>query len=93
MRILLLTGGLLILAVSPLTAQEASDSTRVFAVPASTPAAPGSQELWVGGSNVVSWKVSGPEAVGIAGAALVGLGLCLVLKSAGNGWTGAVRSA
>jgi hypothetical protein len=48
MRILLLTGGLLILAAVPLAAQEASDSTRVFAVPATTPAAPNFQEMFVG---------------------------------------------
>jgi hypothetical protein len=32
MRIILMTGGLLILAAMPLAAQDASDSTRVFAV-------------------------------------------------------------
>ena len=48
MRIILITGGLYLLAAMPVAAQEASDSTRVFAVPATTPAAPNFQELFVG---------------------------------------------
>ena len=48
MRIILITGGLYLLAAMPVAAQEASDSTRVFAVPATTPAAPNFQELLVG---------------------------------------------
>jgi hypothetical protein len=40
MRILLLTGGLYLLAAMPVAAQEVADSTRVFAVPAGAPAAP-----------------------------------------------------
>ena len=44
MRIILITGGLYLLAATPVAAQEASDSTRVFPLPATTPAAPNLQE-------------------------------------------------
>ena len=77
MRILLITGGLYLLAVAPVTAQEATDSTRVLAVPASTPASPNMQELFVGAASM----------------ALVGLGLRAVQDSAGRGAGGALRCA
>lgn len=84
MRILLLSGGLYLLAVAPMAAQEASDSTRILAVPASTPAAPNLQQLYIGVANAASGALSGPGVVGIAGAALMGLCLCLALRAGGN---------
>lgn len=84
MRILLLTGGLCLLAAMPVAAQEASDSTRLFAVPATTPAAPNMQELFVGAADAVSGALTGPSTIGIAGAALVGLCLCGVRVAAGR---------
>lgn len=92
MRILLLTGGLYLLAAMPVAAQEASDSTRILAMPAGTPAAPSLQQLFVGVLNALSNAVSAPGIVGIAGAALVALGLCLMLRSAGQGSAGMFRT-
>jgi hypothetical protein len=48
MRIILISGGLYLLAAMPVAAQETSDSTRVFAVSATTPVAPNLQEMFVG---------------------------------------------
>jgi hypothetical protein len=92
MRIYLLTGGLVLLAAVPLAAQEATDSTRVFAVPASTPASPNVQELFIGAAAGVGTSTSG-SALGLAGAALAGLGLSLFGRGAGRGGMGALRGA
>lgn len=84
MRIILLTGGLYLLAAMPVAAQEASDSTGILVVPTTTPAAPGAQELFVGWADAVSRAVPTPGAMGIAGAALVGLCLFLAHRSRGS---------
>lgn len=82
MRILLLTGGLYLLAVAPVAAQEASDSTRILAMPASSPAAPNLQQLFIGAADAASGVRSIPgAAIGIAGAALVALCLCLASRA------------
>ncbi len=90
MRIYLLTGGLVLLAAVPLAAQEATDSTKVFVIPASTPASPGVQELFVGATQSID---IGRGELGLAGAALAGLSLSLLVRGAGRGGAGTLRSA
>ena len=92
MRIYLLTGGLVLLAAMPLAAQEATDSTRVFAVPASTPASPGVQELFIGAAQAIGTPDT-EQVLGIAGFTIAGLAITLLARGAGRGGVGVLRSA
>jgi hypothetical protein len=90
MRIRLIFGGIYLLAAMPVAAQEASDSTRILAVPHTTPAAPDMQELFVGASHMVSSAVAAPGTIGLTAAALGALWLGLALRSRGDGSPGAL---
>jgi hypothetical protein len=93
MRIRLIFGGIYLLAAVPLAAQEASDSTRILAVPHTTPTAPNMQELFTGASHVVSGAVAAPGTIGLTAALLGALCLGLALRFRDQGSLGALGSA
>jgi hypothetical protein len=84
MRIHLLIGGLLVLAATPVAAQEASDSNRVFAVPAGSPAAPTVQALFSQGDALArrqpSDSASPHTAAAMLGGAMAGAIIVLSLR-------------
>ena len=84
MRIHLLIGGLLVLAATPVAAQEASDSNRVFAVPAGSPAAPTAQALFAEGDASARWlpsdSASPHTAAAMLGGAMAGAIIVMSLR-------------
>ena len=92
MRIHLLIGGLLVLAATPVAAQEASDSNRVFAVPAGSPAAPTVQALFAQGdvsARGLSVDSAGPAAT-MLGGVLAGTIILRSLRFGRHGKTGSL---
>lgn len=86
MRIRLITG-LFLLAAMPVAAQEASDSTRVFAVPATTPAVPNPQVLLdprieAALATMGTTRTAGANA--LVWVTMAGLGLCLLRRYRGE---------
>lgn len=93
MRIHLLTGGLILLAAMPVAAQEVSDSTRVIAVPASTPAVPTLQVILnQSAAAAARWLTpdsAAPDAAStMLGVVIAGAVVLLVLRQGGGMRTG-----
>jgi len=92
MRIHLLLGGLLVLAATPVAAQEASDSNRVFAIPAGDPAAPTVQALFQGNTSAARWlsvdSAAPHTAAAMMGGAMAGAIILLSLRFGRDGKTG-----